>query len=183
MAAGRRLRCSDSYLHWAKVQLPNSSNTAWAFQIGSTVTVHSLVAAPCVVALGDPGDLVKDRRESAAVSFNSIWVILPCSICAWLFVGYLVLASCYSKHQAAPSARSDASLGGQAAENLHRLDALSTRLTLPPGHWSQWDADQVVEASDKLFTYFDKDRSGYLDVNEMVTIMAQLGIQNRHLVP
>ncbi|CAE8613044.1 unnamed protein product [Polarella glacialis] len=61
-------------------------------------------------------------------------------------------------------------------------DALSQQLELPPGHWSQWNADQIKVASERLFAYYDADRSGFLDVNEMVHIMGDFGIHNRHLV-
>ena len=49
-------------------------------------------------------------------------------------------------------------LSEQAASDLTAADALG--LPLPAGHWSQWSAAEVRQASDILFHRYDRNNDG-----------------------
>merc|ERR1719424_1254549 len=99
-----------------------------------------------------------------------MWCVLPFTILAWLFICAGFCCGILEANKVTPEVRSDAFLGGRGAQNLHTLDAFSKRLSLPPGHWSQWSGDQIRDAANRLFNYFDNDESGNLDVDEMVKV-------------
>eukprot|EP00933_Yihiella_yeosuensis_P056755 TRINITY_DN5618_c0_g2_i3.p1 TRINITY_DN5618_c0_g2~~TRINITY_DN5618_c0_g2_i3.p1 ORF type:complete len:558 (+),score=88.72 TRINITY_DN5618_c0_g2_i3:57-1730(+) len=208
---GRRLRCQHAYLPWLSVSLPGSmpGETACAYQYGigdfddivsgsesdasetiasaggigsHTVCLKPHSGSTCAVALLNATRLVETRRRSSSFDFVLVWFLLPMSLISWLCIACLALSCMFNHFQKKPEARSSAFLEGSAAERLHLKDARSRRLELPPGHWTQWNEADVKIAAERLFDYYDEDQSGFLDVDEMVGLFADIGIRDRHLV-
>lgn len=206
VGARRLTRCSDTYMPWISVSFPGSSESTCAYlygiggledggwywdeangqiagaAVGGTIRcLRPKLAGDCVAALQNVTQLVDDRRSWAKYSFVAMWILLPLTILAWLVVCACCFC-CICNCLQAPEVRKSAYLGGEAAERLHFRDAKEQGLELPPGHWSQWDDQDIELASERLFDFYDRDRSGFLDTGEMVNIMGDLGIQDRHLV-
>lgn len=204
-AGGRRLRCYDEYLNWAHVAFQDASTgqevraCAYRYGIGDmedldtskfnivdspvgSIVKCQYVANTCIVAMKNVTELVDSRRSYAAWSFTAMWFILPCTVLCWLGLCFACCSLCYKSCMAEPEVRESAFLEGKAADHMHRIDYFAKELELPPGHWTSWSAEQVDDAAQRLFVYYDQDKSGYLDVNEMVQIMGDMGIHDRHLV-
>jgi len=206
---GRRLRrCHDSFLPWVLVTVPGQAQPICAYEYGVTdsfvwtstpayewqrlpagtnIPCRTLDASydpqQCIVALSPLTKLVDRLEKGSYDSWISFWVLFPCVLCCCLGVCSLCVHITVSElPKDAMKGEKQAFAGGQAAQHLHLVDARSQQLELPPGHWSRWSAQDIKVASERLFDYYDTNRSGRLDLGEMLQIMGDIGIKNKRIV-